>query len=293
MKIGLVLSGGFARGAAQQGFLKAICEKIGRNSISIVSSSSIGCINSLALSANHMDKLEDIYKSIGFKSLKDVKNKLKHNLLKNVINELLTDDYKLDIPFYVTGTCVNNISTHYFLINQQTSIEQIKTLLDISITFPLVNGIVKKRFNKFYMDGGATDNIPVAPFLINKVDILLILHCYSSYLPPKEIIDSTKVVIDVDVTSRCKNVSSFSLSHKNLSYMYDQGYEYGKLFSEQVFCDNDLEKIKERGQKFIRDESAIRKKNKPTFFSLVSILNKIHCSRGFIISDDTLDVEIK
>lgn len=285
MRIGLVLSGGFSRGAAQEGFIKAVCERVGRKSIKIISSSSIGSVNALALSANRMDEIDKIYKNIGFASLKEVRNKLKSNLFNNVIDSVLGNDFKLEIPFYVTGTCINTLSTHYFYINKNTDKNRIKKILDISITFPIINGILKKYENKFYIDGGATDNIPLFPFLLekNNVDILLILHCYPSYIPPSNIINNFTAVIDVDVTARCSNVSSFSLSHNNLNYMFDEGYKYGKTFCEQVFANDDLVEIKKRGQVFIQNEFEIRKKNKPTFFSLVSILNKIHALNGFSI----------
>lgn len=50
MKIGLVLGGGFARGAAQAGFLKGLLNYLQPEEIALMSCSSIGAMNGLALS---------------------------------------------------------------------------------------------------------------------------------------------------------------------------------------------------------------------------------------------------
>lgn len=284
MNVGLVLSGGFARGAAQLGFIKALCEKIGRNSIKLISSSSIGCVNSLAISANCIDKLACIYCNSDFKNITDFKNRLRHNFLNDTIDKLLSDETSnIEIPFYVTGTCLNKLSTHYFLVNNTINRDELKKILDISTTFPFVNGVMKKAFNNYYIDGGATDNIPVFPFLINNVDVLLILHCSSTYLPPQQIVNSNKIVIDVDVTAKCGDVSSFGVSKKNLTFLYNNGYGYGESFCKTVLSSDDIEKIKKNGQQFMQSECKLRQMKKKNFFNLVSILNKVQSSRGFLI----------
>lgn len=286
MKIGLVLSGGFARGAAQEGFLKGLLEEIDRKEIDMISASSIGALNAFGLSTNNMDYLERLYQTSDYLNLRKLKLSLKNHLVDSIIDEMLSIHREIEIPFYLTGTCMNNLSTHYFLFDSNSDYDELKKVLNLSMAFPIVNGLYKKEFNRIYIDGGATDNIPVFPFLMHDEDMIIILHCYASYLPPKKLLEKNHFVIDIDVTTRCEeSVSSFSLSKKNLTEMFQDGYEYGREFSRYVFCDKDLEGVKKRGQYFIRQEADKRSKKKPTFFSLVSFLNKIQLSRGFKIDN--------
>ncbi len=287
MKIGLVLSGGFARGAAQEGFLKGLLEGVKREEIDMISASSIGALNAFGLSTNNMGYLERLYQTSDYLNLRKLKLSLKNHLVDSIVDEMLSLNNKIEIPFYLTGTCMNNLSTHYFYFDSNSDFDELKKVLNLSMAFPVVNGLYKKEFNRIYIDGGATDNIPVFPFLAHNEDIIIILHCYASYLPPKMLLEKNHFVIDIDVTTRCReSVSSFALSKKNLTEMYRDGYEYGKEFSRYVFCDNRLEGIKQRGQYFIRQEAEKRNKKKPTFFSLVSFLNKIQLSRGFKIDNN-------
>ena len=62
MRIGLVLSGGMAKGAYQVGVLKAISEYILPQNFSYISSSSVGVLNSYAFVAGTLDKAEDTWK---------------------------------------------------------------------------------------------------------------------------------------------------------------------------------------------------------------------------------------
>lgn len=132
-----------------------------------------------------------------------------------------------------------------------------------------------------YLDGGATDNIPVFPFFSCHVDLLIILHCYPRYLPPLKLINSDTVVLDVDIAARCDNgISTYSFQTENLNKMFDVGVLYGKEFGQKVLIDRDLNNIKKRGQAFMRAELPIRKMRKVPLSAAV-FFNKLQQSRGF------------
>lgn len=281
MKIGLVLGGGFARGAAQAGFLKGLSYYLKPEEISLMSCSSIGGMNGLAFSNDNLDYLEYMYRNSNFQTTANLKLNLKNKLVDQILDELIHNHNEIKIPMYVTGTCLNTLATHYFYIDNNTSRENLYKAINITVTFPFVNGLYRKEYKRYYLDGGATDNIPVFPFYEKKVDVLIILHCYPRYLPPLKIINSGIVVMDVDIAARCDaNISTYSFQTENLNKMFDVGIEYGKEFGQKVFADRNIDHIKERAQAFMRAELPIRKTRKVPLSAAI-FFNKLQQSRGF------------
>lgn len=282
MKIGIVLGGGFARGAAEMGFVKGMMKYIDRKDVSLLSCSSIGGINGLCLSMNCVDKAEYIYKTLNFKDMSNLRLNLKNKLVDQIIKEIVNSGNEIEIPMYVTGTCLNTLSTHYFYLDKSKNIDEVSKAINITLTFPFVNGLFRKEFNKFYLDGGGTDNIPIYPFLIHHVDFIIILHCYPKYLPPAEIINSDTVVVDIDVSTRCgNNIGTYSFETSNLTKLFDIGEKYGEEFGQKVLTHlADKEKLKEKCQEFIVEEIPLRKKIKVTITAAV-FFNKLQQSRGF------------
>lgn len=281
MKIGLVLGGGFARGAAQAGFLKGLLNYLKPEEIALMSCSSIGAMNGLALSNDNLDYLEYMYRNSNFQNTSNLKLNLKNKLVDQVLDELTNNHNEIRVPLYVTGTCLNSLSTHYFYIDNKTPQEDLYKAVNITVTFPFVNGLYRKEYKRLYLDGGATDNIPVFPFFSCHVDLLIILHCYPRYLPPLKLINSDTVVLDVDIAARCDNgISTYSFQTENLNKMFDVGVLYGKEFGQKVLIDRDLNNIKKRGQAFMRAELPIRKMRKVPLSAAV-FFNKLQQSRGF------------
>lgn len=281
MNIGLVLGGGFARGAAQAAFLKGLSEYLDKNDIRLISSSSIGALNGLALSNGHLDYLEKVYRTSDFQTMSNLRLNLKNRLVDQILDQLTDRQNKLEIPLYVTGTCLNNLSTYYFYLDCHTVQEEVYRAINITVTFPFVNGLFRKVGRCFYLDGGATDNIPVFPFFYRQMDLILILHCYPHYLPPLKLVESNATVIDIDVAARCDSkISTYSFQKANLNKMWEIGLAYGKEFGEKVFCSRDLTEIKRKGQAFMREELEIRKRKKVPLTAAV-FFNRLQQSRGF------------
>ena len=64
MNVGLVLSGGIAKGAYQVGMLKAFRECLPANFFSCISTSSIGAINGYAYLTDQLDRAEEKWRSV-------------------------------------------------------------------------------------------------------------------------------------------------------------------------------------------------------------------------------------
>ncbi|MBQ3252930.1 MAG: patatin-like phospholipase family protein [Acholeplasmatales bacterium] len=280
MKIGLVLGGGFAKGSAQAGFMKGLSEYLDPSEICLISASSIGAINGIAYSNGNMQAMENIYRTTNITSIKNLRIDLKNKIVDDIVNTL-TKENELKIPMYVTGLSLGTLSTHYFYVDANTSNEELHDISNVAVTFPFVNGICKKKFGRLYIDGGGTDNIPTLPFMTHKVDLLLILHSYTKYLPPMDLVyDSGAVVIDVDVTAKCDDtIATYSFRNDNLINMFESGYKYGQEFGQRVFKDRDLEQIKLRGQEFIREGLELRRPRKSTL-TVAVFFNKVMQTRS-------------
>ena len=276
----MVFGGGFARGAAQCGFIKGMMEYIDKNDITLISSSSIGSINALGFSNNKMDYLENTYKTTNIASIKNLRLNLKNKIVDDIINYITADGIELSIPLYVSGTCLNDLSTHYFYLDQKTDIEEIRKAINITLTFPFVNGLFKRYNKKFYLDGGATDNIPVYPFKYYDVDLLIILHFYPRYTPPVDLIEKRQntTIIDIDVSAHIDNISTYAFTQSNLNVLFEKGYEQGKRFGEEVLKEYDIKVINEKSKEYMQKELEVRKNRKNNINAAI-FFNKLQQGR--------------
>ena len=189
---------------------------------------------------------------------------------------------KPKIPIYVTLCKFPLLSAHYYKIDKETARTRVEKLMDIGLTFPFVNGIIKKIDKKFYLDGGLVDNNPIYPLLHEDLDLILLLHCDAHYIPHKAAVYSKKIIIDVDVTLHNKGRNNtFSLKNNELIDMLEGGYEYGVSFYDDIFrnCVSKNELI-ERVHCFIRSESLSRKR-KTSFLTIVNYINYLHWGKNY------------
>ena len=174
MKVGLVLSGGGARGIAHLGAIKALEEEGIR--FDVVSGTSAGAlIGALYCYGYSPDEiLQRIQKTNFYGFLRPALN------WKGLINiEKASDEIKKHIPednfsslkkpLFITATQVNKGKAKVFSKGQL-----IKPLL-ASSSIPVLFNPVTIR-NKQYVDGGITDNLPIKP-IKNKCDRIIAMHC--------------------------------------------------------------------------------------------------------------------
>ncbi|MBR4852805.1 MAG: patatin-like phospholipase family protein, partial [Clostridia bacterium] len=62
MNVGIVLAGGFAKGAYQVGALKAIREFVPMEDVKYISCASIGALNGYAYATQKLEKAEEMWK---------------------------------------------------------------------------------------------------------------------------------------------------------------------------------------------------------------------------------------
>ena len=97
-KIGIVLSGGFARGSAQLAFVKELIKKIGYERVAVLSGSSIGAINAYAISVKHVDEMLNCYSKINADSVMSFFSQVKGKLYDNIFDEIKGE--KMYCPVY-------------------------------------------------------------------------------------------------------------------------------------------------------------------------------------------------
>lgn len=136
-KIGIVFSGGFAKGAYEVGFCKAILEYVDINNIKAVSGASIGAINAYAFVNNKFDYLMDIWRNLEFDSAKEFFIKAdKRKIIYKYIEDMIEDiEYTSNIPCYIDYVKVPNIALCYKNVNNEANKVQ-KGYLKASVAVP-------------------------------------------------------------------------------------------------------------------------------------------------------------
>jgi NTE family protein len=172
-KIGLVLSGGAARGIAHIGVLKAL------NELGIkpdhISGSSIGAMIGAFYAAGFPpDEMQTIvmentffhFSDLAFNKTGLLKNGANENMLRKYLKHLKFED--LEIPLYITGTDIRNARAEVF-----SSGDVVKAVL-ASSALPVLFEPVKYKGRSF-VDGSIMSCMPVEA-LPKKCDIIIGSH---------------------------------------------------------------------------------------------------------------------
>lgn len=221
--IGLVLSGGGARGAAHIGVLKALNENgIFPDNVSGVSSGSVvaalycaGYTPDEILKLTHQSAFLKVFKLRFFHSARSEQIYLRDFLA----NHLNTNDFScLRTPLHV---CISNINTGKFEI-----VSQGNNLIDVllaSCALPLIFNSVTINNNK-YVDGGLLNNLPVEHLLKTSRKIIGVNLC------PHEL--RSNIVGWKDVGLRCLQLAIWNtvqsrLCKCDIALEIEDSFKYG------------------------------------------------------------------
>jgi len=173
-KIGLVLSGGGARGIAHLGILKALNE-LGVT-VDMISGTSAGAlIGALYAQGLKPETIFELIKDLSFfKAVRPAwaltgffnMDGLKDILQKNIPGNRFEN---LPLPLTVAATDIRKGQVHYF--NEGELLPAVLASCSLPGIFNPIN------FNgNLYVDGGLIDNLPVKP-IRNQCDMIIGLHC--------------------------------------------------------------------------------------------------------------------
>lgn len=175
MNIGLVLSGGMAKGAYQIGALRALSKFVPRSEIKYISAASIGVLNAYAYATDNLDGIEQMWKEIcNGDSRLLIGQILRSSLLQQNIKNIYRADCPLKDPFY----CALLDANHRDLVYKDLSTapeKQIPLYLKASVAMPVYNRAVRLD-DCAYFDGAMIDNIPVYPLVNHNVDYIICIY---------------------------------------------------------------------------------------------------------------------
>lgn len=247
MKVGLVLSGGFAKGAYQVGALRAISEFVPIEDITCISAASIGAPNAYAFVNGRLDRIEGMWRDIcDTDSRLFITKILRSSLLQQDIKNLCEEDDKINIPFYVPYlevTNLANLSVTYKDFSKISS-EKLPRYLKASIAFPLYNKAVKIGTRSFF-DGAVIDNIPVYPLLSHELDYVICIYFDDiGYKFEDKRFDDKVIKITFPDMKSVRN--SLLVEPREIEHMLSEGYERAMYVLRSIFANghDDLEFIR-------------------------------------------------
>ncbi|MBE7064297.1 MAG: hypothetical protein E7384_00560 [Ruminococcaceae bacterium] len=272
MDIGLVLSGGMAKGAYQVGALKAISEFIPREDIKCVSCASVGVLNGYAYVTGQVDKAEDMWRNFCADEGKTVINKvLKSAALQDIITRLSEDSPALSADFYTTLLDATNKTTVYKNLNVQAL--DAKEYLQASVAMPFYNDAIKIE-GVSYFDGAVIDNIPVYPLFKRKLDYIVCIYfddvCYKF---ENDSFDNR--IIKVTFPSDSVIKQSVVFKKESIDRMIDDGYKRTKEILSKMLADG-YENVESVYKNIEENDKADNERNlRVTGDVMVTNLNKI------------------
>lgn len=234
MRIGLVLSGGMAKGAYQVGVLKAISEYILPQNFSYISSSSVGVLNSYAFVAGTLDKAEDIWKNLCNNNKRMFVGKLlRSSLLQENIGNIYNESYKFEFPFFCSLVDFRSKNVVYKDLSIVESSELL-LYLKASVAMPVYNKAVRIN-GDLYFDGAMIDNIPVYPLQNKPLDYIICVYFDNiSYKFENNFFDNRIIKITFPAENALRQSAIFS--RDNIEKMILSGYERTSFLLDPIFA---------------------------------------------------------
>lgn len=210
-KLGIVLDGGGGRGAYQIGVWKYLIESKLYNSISAISGTSVGGLNSCLFALDEYNLAETIWTQkiqdkilsididikeicgkialqfgiqnfvpgasiISFFTMLSTRGYFSRKGLIEIIDEYidLNELSKMEFPIYATCVELPLFETRYFKLNGYDT-ETIKKILLATSAIPII--FPKEEIEgKYYYDGGIKDNSPITPLYEEGCTDIIVIH---------------------------------------------------------------------------------------------------------------------
>jgi len=231
--VGLVLSGGFAKGAYQVGVLKALNNYFSPDQITCISASSIGVLNAYAFVQNRLDYAEEIWRNQKFEGINAfIQAYIRSSYLSDAISYLAKKHTPFPSQLYTSLINVTQRKLNYVNL-KDISPEQIENYLQASISLPVLSKIPEISGNKL-CDGAPVDNIPIQPLMKHPLDYAIVVHFdTSNYIFENKYFDSKIIKINFMDSSIIRD--SLAFDKDSISYMIKTGYEESMTMFDLYF----------------------------------------------------------
>jgi len=233
IKLGLVLSGGIAKGAYQLGFLNAL-KLHNMFEIVAVSSASIGTLNAYAFCCDKLVTANKIWKSIDEKNpISAYKKIIRERLIYSIIDEVcLCDDY-ISTDLYTVCMSSKSFKPIYIHINS-LDYKYIARVLKASVSMAaIMKPVLIDGVN--YYDGAIVDNTPIYPILKHQMDLIISVQ-FDGYIPNYSLAPYNCPVMYVNLQKDTFKINSLSLGRKSVSDMIDYGYNVSEDILTNLEC---------------------------------------------------------
>ncbi len=270
MNIGLVLSGGMAKGAYQIGALKAIKKFIPHNEIKYISCASVGVLNGYAYATDNLDSAEQMWKDICSGDTRFIITQLlRSSMLQQKIKEIYNPQKNLSSAFYCSLLDLNNRNVVYKDLSTVDNC-QVPQYLKASVAMPVYNRAVQIN-NKSYFDGAMIDNIPVYPLLKHNLDYVICIYFDDVCYKFENTFFDNRII---KITFPSQNVLKQSIIFKqdSIEKMIKDGYERTMYLLRNVFSDG--------------------YQNLESIYSTIDYMNRNNMSNSLRITGDVLVTNI-
>ncbi len=245
MKVGLILSGGMAKGAYQLGALRAINTYFQPQDIQYVSVASVGIINAMAFFSNQLDWAENKWLHINDKKEKlFLSSVLKSQYFSDLVDEASTFPVNIEKMYVPILNIPRRQVIYPNLANE--SPEDKALYVKAAVAFPPFTKAVKIKGRSYY-DGALVDDIPFYPLMGCDLDYIICIY-FDSYNYVFETDEFTGKVIKIPFESDSKFLkTSFWFDREGIEAMMAEGYRKTKAVLDKVFVDGTehLDKIYE------------------------------------------------
>lgn len=243
MNIGVVLSGGLAKGAYHIGALKAIEERFPFENIKYLSCASIGVLNGYAFAARKLESAHNMW--LDFCSEHErllITKVLRGDMIKKAISDICMPLKPLECPVYISLFNWRDMSNSYVDIAQSED-ENVEKYLLASVCVPIFNRSVEVKGNRYY-DGAIVDNIPVYPLLEHDLDCIICVY-FDDQLYTFESAQFDDKIVKITFPNETIIKQSLVVSRESIQQMIDIGYQRTHSILEETFggAGEDLEKI--------------------------------------------------
>jgi NTE family protein len=193
LDIGLVSSGGLAKGTYQLGALYALNEFIPPEHIKYISFASIGALNGYAYASGNLDLVKKMWQNAccGEERV-NVVRLMKGKVLPAFIDKLVERSEPASSKLYCALYDHGNKKIVYRdlrSVEKETHADYLKA----SIAMPSVNKPVSVSGTSFY-DGGVIDNIPVWPLTKHSLDYVICMYYDDSTIQFENTVFDEKVI---------------------------------------------------------------------------------------------------
>ena len=242
MNIGLVLSGGMAKGALQLGDLYALSEFIPLEEIKYVCCASVGTLNGYAYMTNKLEKAKKMWSGLCSNGKMGLYQFLKSEILQQSIIGLYDPNDSLPSEFYCSLLELSAMNIVYKDLSKVDK-DKIPLYLKASVALPVCNRVVEVD-GSGYFDGAVVDNIPVFPLLDRELDYVICIYfddiCYKF-----ESTEFDNKIIKITFPNETSLKQSFVFQQDSIDDMLEEGYERTKSVLKEYFSDgyDNLEQI--------------------------------------------------